>query len=153
VSLDTARLVIDPVLLLALLGEVLLDGPGLSPHGRIFDQDLVGKGLWPGARPALDQVQVLARPEHVGLGTEVGYVDHERIAFPMAARVAKPLTDVGWQVRTSVHDDVALPALALVHVVEDRDAARRLHDAAKAAAEQAAELGQPAAQAAVRQPI
>src|SRR5205823_11258760 len=65
----------------------------------------------------------------------------------------EPLTDVGRQVRTSVHDDVALPALALVHVVEDRDAPRRLHNAAKAAAEQAAELGQPAAQAAVLQAI
>ena len=53
----------------------------------------------------------------------------------------------------SVHDDVALPALALVHVVEHRNAARRLHDAAKAAAEHAAELGQPAAQAAVLQPV
>src|SRR5437016_9212579 len=33
----------------------------------------------------------------------------------------------------SVHDDVALPALALPHVVEDRDAARGLHDPAKTA--------------------
>src|SRR5712671_5645900 len=71
----------------------------------------------------------------------------------MATRVAEPLPDAGRQVRTSVHDDAALPALALVHVVEDRNATRRLHDAAEAAAEQAAELGQPAAQAAVLQPV
>src|SRR5215470_4312801 len=153
VSLDAARLVIDPVLLLALPGELLLHGPGPGPHGRILDQDLIRQSLWPGACPALDQMQILARPEHVGLGTEVGHVDHERIAFPMAAGVAEPLPDAGRQVRTSVHDDIALPALALIHVVEDRDATRRLHNSAKAAAEQAAELGQPAAQAAVRQAV
>src|SRR5262249_11726582 len=153
VSLGAARLVIDPVLLVALSGELLFHGPWAGPHGRIFDQDLVRKSLWPGARPALDQVQILARPEPVGLGTEVGHVDHERVTFPVPARVAEPLTDAGRQVRTSIHDNVALPALALVHVVEDRDATRRLHNAAKAAAEQAAELGQPAAQAAILQAV
>src|SRR6266568_1685935 len=95
VSLDAARLVVNPVLLVALSSELLLDGPWSGPHGRVVDQDRVRKGLWPGARPALDQVQVLPRPERVGLGTEVGHVDYERIAFPMAARVAEPLTDVG----------------------------------------------------------
>src|SRR6516225_3902464 len=47
-----------------------------------------------------------------------------------------------------VHHDVALPALALSHVVEDRDAAGCLHDAPET---DAAELGQPAGQAALRQ--
>src|SRR5215468_10568682 len=37
VSFDAARLVIKSVLLVALLGELFFDGPGLSPHGRIFD--------------------------------------------------------------------------------------------------------------------
>jgi hypothetical protein len=55
--------------------------------------------------------------------------------------------------RTSVHDDVALPPLALIQVVEHRDAAGRLHDPAIAPAEQAAEVGQAAMQAAVRQPV
>src|SRR5262249_29663679 len=129
VSLDAARLVINPVLLVTLSSELLLHGPWSGPHGRIFDQDLIREGRWPGPRPALDQMQVLACPEHVGLGTEVGHVDHERITFPVTAGVAEPLTDVGRQVRTSVHHDSALPALALVYVVEDRDATRRLHDA------------------------
>src|SRR5262249_4706909 len=153
VPLDAAWLVIDPVLLFALSGELLFHDPWTGPHSRIFDQDLVRKSLWPGACPALDQVQVLARPEHVGLGTEVGHIDHERVTLPMAARIAEPLTDVGRQVRTAIHDNIALPALALVHVVEDRDATRRLHHAAKAAPEEAAELGQPAAQAAVLQAV
>src|SRR5882724_9450434 len=37
VSFDAARLVINSVLLVALLGELLLDGPRTRPHGRIFD--------------------------------------------------------------------------------------------------------------------
>src|SRR5262249_46138107 len=119
----------------------------------IFDRDLIFQSLWPGARPTLDQVQVLPRAEEIGFRAEVGHVDHERVALPMAARVAEPLADAGRQVGAPVHDDVALPPLTLIHVVEYRDAARCLHDAAEAAAEEAAKLGQPAVQAAVRQPI
>jgi hypothetical protein len=48
----------------------------------------------------------------------------------------------------SVHDDVALPALA--HVVENRDAAGSLHDPAEAAG-RGAEFRQSAGQAAIRQ--
>src|SRR5436305_14378566 len=50
-----------------------------------------------------------------------------------------------------VHDDVALPSLALTHVVEDRDAARCLHDPTEAPTERGAKLGQPAGQAALPQ--
>src|SRR5215510_1149990 len=52
---------------------------------------------------------------------------------------------------TSIHDDVALPALALPHVIEDRDAAGRLHDAAEAAAERGAEFGEAQGQTALRE--
>src|SRR5260221_6842623 len=82
------------VLLVALSAELLLDGPWPRPHGWIFDRDLVREGLWPGARPVLNQVQVLARPLEIGFRTEVGHVDHKRVALPMAARVAEPLADV-----------------------------------------------------------
>src|SRR5437763_14410855 len=52
--------------------------------------------------------------------------------------------------RAPVHDDVTLPALALSHVVEDRDAAWRLHDPAEASGH-GSKLGQPGGQAAIRQ--
>src|SRR5215469_14767230 len=71
----------------------------------------------------------------------------------MAARIAEPLADSDRQVRVSVHDDVALEALALIQVVEDRDAARRLNDSPKAAAEHVADVGQPAVQTAVSQRV
>src|SRR5580704_2336786 len=75
ISFDAARLVIDSVLLVTLPGELLLGGPWPRPHGRIFHHDLVFEGLWSGARPALDEVQVLARPLEIGFRTEVGHVD------------------------------------------------------------------------------
>src|SRR5690349_4445932 len=37
ISLQAARLVIDPVGLVALAGPFLLDGPGPRPHGRVLD--------------------------------------------------------------------------------------------------------------------
>src|SRR5207244_7482191 len=71
-----------------------------------------------------------------------------RIALPAATRIAVPLADAGREMRPSIHDDVALPTLALTHVVEDRDTARRLHDPSEA---DVSKLGQPAGQAALRQ--
>src|SRR5262245_22756939 len=133
VAFEAARLGIEPVLFIALQGELLLDGPRTRPHGRILDCDLVGQRPWAGAGPALDQVKVLARSKDLGLRTEVGHVDHERVALPTAAGVTKPLADAGRQMGAPVHDDIALPALPLADVVEDRDAARGLHDPTEAA--------------------
>src|SRR5271170_5432581 len=107
IAFEAARLGINPVLLIALPAELLLYGPWPRPHGRIFDRDLVGEGLRPSARPSLDEMQVLARSEDIGFRTEVGHVDDEGIALPMAARVAEPLADAGGQMRAAVHDDVA----------------------------------------------
>src|SRR2546423_14546852 len=41
ISFDAARLVINPVLLIILPGELLFYGPGPRSHRRIFDGDLV----------------------------------------------------------------------------------------------------------------
>src|SRR5262249_50883784 len=150
IAFDAARLGVESVLSVTLSGEFLLDGPGPGPNGRIFDRDLVGEGHRPRARPALHEMQVLARALVVGFRTEVGYVDHQRVALPMATRVAVPLADVRRQVGAAVHDDVALPPLSLAHVVEHRDPARRLHDPAETAGV-AAKLRQSASQAALPQ--
>src|SRR5713226_7011925 len=153
VSFDATRLVIRFVFLVALFGELLFNGPWPRPHGGIFDRDDVLERGWPSPRPALDQVQVLTRTLKIGFPAEVRDVDHERIALPVATRVAKPLADVGRQVRTSVHDDVPLPPLPLTHVVEHRDAAGCLHNSAEAPAVRGSKFGQPAGQAAVRQGV
>src|SRR5215470_12723713 len=95
-------------------------------------------------------MQVLTGALVVGLRTEVRHIDHERAALPVAAGVAIPLMDVARQVWASVHDDVALPALTLAHIVKNRDAPGRLHDAAEAAG-RSAEFRQSAGQTAIRQ--
>src|SRR5262245_48940417 len=97
-------------------------------------------------------MQVLARAEKIGLRAKVRHVNHQRIALPAATRIAKPLADLGRQVRTSVHGDVALPPLPLAYVVEDRDAAGCLHDPAEAPAVRGSKFGQSAGQTAVVQP-
>src|SRR5262249_54466268 len=140
VSFDAARLVIYSVFPLVLSGELLLDGPRPRPHRRILDRDGIFERIGAGPHPTLNEVQILTRALKVGLRTEVRHVDDERVAVPVTARVAIPLADVGRQVRASVHDDVALPSLALTHVVEDRNAAGRLHDAPEAAAVGAAKF-------------
>src|SRR6516165_12015201 len=151
ISFEAARLVINPVLLIALLGEILLDRPRPGPHRRVFHRDLVRERSRPGARPALDQVQVLARALIIGFRTEVRHVDDEGIALPMAARIAVPLANAGRQVRAAIHDDVALPALALISVIEHRDAAWRLDDPEEVVAVRGSKFGQSARQAALRQ--
>src|SRR5262244_793650 len=148
VSLDAARLGVNSVLLIALAGELLLGGPRPCPHGRIFDGNLVCERVRPRQRPALDQVQVFTRALEVGLRAEIRHIDDEGAALPVSARVAIPLADARRQVPAPVHDDIALPTLALTDVIEDRDAVRGLHDAAEAA-NAAAELRQPGGQAAV----
>src|SRR5207342_295153 len=89
ISLDTAGFVIDSIFFVVLFGELFLDGPWSRPHGRIFDHDLVFERGWPGAGPALDEAQVLARPPKISSRTEVRHVDDQRIAFPVATRIAK----------------------------------------------------------------
>jgi hypothetical protein len=60
VSFDAARLVIDPVPLVALPRKLLLDPPRPRPFGRIFDRDVVLERVWRGPGPTLDEVQILA---------------------------------------------------------------------------------------------
>src|ERR1700730_715800 len=66
VSFDTARPVINSVLLVALLGELLLDGPWPRPDGRIFNRDLVFEGLWPGIphNKVHPEIKVCCPPNH-----------------------------------------------------------------------------------------
>src|SRR5438093_488044 len=123
-----ARLVVDPVRLIVLSGIFLLDGPWFRPRSRIFDCDGVLERVWTGARPPFDQMAVLAGSHEVGLGTEIGDIDHQRFALPSAARIAKALPDMARKMRTAVDRDNALPSLPLSHVIENRDGSWRLHD-------------------------
>ncbi len=67
VPFNAARLVINSVLLLVLPAEILLYRPWPRPHGWIFDSDDVFECVRPGARPALQQVQIFPRTLVIGL--------------------------------------------------------------------------------------
>src|SRR6266545_2913453 len=133
VAFDAARLVVEPVVLVALPRELLLRAPRPGPYRRILDRHDIFEAARTSAPPALDQMKVLTRALVVRLRTEVGDVDDERVALPTPARIAIPLAHAGRQMRPPVHDDVALPALTLSDVIKDRDTTRRLHDPAEAA--------------------
>src|SRR6516162_787218 len=77
VSFDATWLGINSVVLVALLGELLADGPRPGPHRRVFDGHDIFKRGRPGPRPALGQMQVFAGSLKIRFGTEVGYVDDE----------------------------------------------------------------------------
>src|SRR5207244_10236327 len=107
------RLVVDPVRLIVLPGIFLLDSPWFHPRARVFYCDGVLERVWTGARPAFNQMPVLAGSHKVGLGTEIGDIDHQRVAFPASARIAKALPDMPWKMRAGVDRDNALPPLPL----------------------------------------
>src|SRR2546422_6950324 len=107
------RLVVDPVRLIVLPGIFLPDGPRFRPRGRIFYCDGVLDRVRSSALPAFDQMTVLAGSHEVGLGAEIGDIDHQRIALPSAARIAKALPDISRKMRAAVDRDNALPPLPL----------------------------------------
>src|SRR5262249_23068073 len=81
---------------------------------------------------ALDEMKVLAGALEFGLGAEIGDVDDQRVAFPVATRVAPPQTDGLREMRAPIDGDRAVPALSLPRVVKDRDRVWRLHNPAEA---------------------
>src|SRR5260370_18976027 len=94
VSFDAARLVINSVLPVALLGEHLCNFPWPRPHGGIFDRHDVFERGRRGKCPALDHLQVLARALKIGLRAEVRHVDNGGVAVPIAPRISVPLAEV-----------------------------------------------------------
>ena len=121
-------LLVDPIRLRALPGQILPDRPRPRPRRRILDRDDVVDHVLVDTGPPFDEAQVLARPLPIRFRTEVGHVDDERIAFPVCAGITRPLADVPGKVWPIAHGNDALPSLALTRVVEDRDGVTRLDD-------------------------
>src|SRR5438093_5928053 len=88
---------------------------------------------------------VFARPHEVGLRTEIGDIDHQRLALPSAPRIAKALADVARKMRAAVDGNNALPSLALSHIIENRHRCWRLNDTTEAT-----EIGQHRGHATLR---
>src|SRR6516164_11761969 len=96
------RLVTRVLVKLALnLGDRHFSGPRLGPHPRILHRELVEDRLVIDAGEPFDDVQVLGSLEGIQIG-EIGGIDHQRVPFPMAHRIAHPLTDSTGRVPASV---------------------------------------------------
>src|SRR5437899_6912189 len=75
--------------------------PGPGPHPLILHSELVKTRVLISAREPFNHVQVL-RPRERSPICKIGRIDDQRVALPAADRVAHPLADVLWQMRTPV---------------------------------------------------
>src|SRR5438067_1445796 len=82
--------------------ESRLRGPGLCKRRGIVDCEPVEDRVLADAREALDDMQIFARTAKHGLASKVGGVDNQRVAFPMAYRIADPEANVGREMSTAV---------------------------------------------------
>ena len=102
-----------------------LHGPGLLPGGRIGERDAVRQRVRSGAGEPLHQVQAVGGAAEVALGGEVLRLDHQRVAVPVAARVAVPLPDLLRQVRPVVE---RYEPRVVERLVDEGQVGRRLDD-------------------------
>src|SRR6058998_1944275 len=89
-------------------------------------------------------MQVLMRSLEIRFGGEIRDVDDQGIAFPMAARISKPLADIRRKMRLGGDGNRAREALPLPHIVEDRDRSGRLHDTTVTSTELSSKVRQEA---------
>src|SRR5213594_3324486 len=75
--------------------------PGLGPHPRIFHRELVKNRVLIHTCDPFNHVQILRSREWSPI-CEIGGVNHQSVALPAADRVAHPLADILWQMRTPV---------------------------------------------------
>ena len=99
--------------------------PRLVPRRRILDRELVVDHVVGHAREALGHLHVLARAAERVLAVEVRRLDHQRVAFPAAARESDPLPHALRRLRPAVERD---DAHVVNHLGQDHHVARRLHD-------------------------
>src|SRR6266849_5935367 len=97
--------------------------PGLRPRRRVIGRELVLDRVVAGTGEALDQMKMLAGASEVCLVRKVDGIDDQRIARPVAARVAHPPPD--GSMRTPVHRD---DARVMNHLVENHDVVGELDE-------------------------
>src|SRR4029077_12825453 len=105
-----------------------LRGPRLGPRRGIFGSELVRDLIVGIAREALHQVQFLPRSSESASSSEIGRIDHQRIALPMADRVSLPLAHVLRDMRAPVGGN---DASGVVNLVEQGYVSWPLHNLEK----------------------
>src|SRR5207245_2290686 len=109
---DVRQIVIPPVTCV-LVEQTLrpchgnLCAPGSRPGCRVVDGECVPNRVSVDPREAFDDVQGFTGTLKVSLVGEVRGVDDERVALPMPTRIAGPLAQLLWQMRTRVQRDDA----------------------------------------------
>ena len=82
--------------------------PGSNKCSGVIHREFVDEGVRINARKTLDDVQILCGISVGRFVREIGGVHNQRIALPMAPRIAEPLTHLGRQVWAPVQRDDAL---------------------------------------------
>jgi hypothetical protein len=77
------------------------------------------------SRESLDHTQIFARASQWIFAVEIRCLDNERVAVPMAARIASPLPDISRDVRPDVQRN---DASVMRHLEQDHHVTRRLNN-------------------------
>src|ERR1051326_1460063 len=85
IPLVAARLIINSVRRIALLLQLLLDGPWSRPRRRVVQGDHILDGIRVETRPSFHQMQIFVRSLKIEFRREVRDVYDERVALPMAS--------------------------------------------------------------------
>ena len=98
-------------------------GPGGGEVGRILDRELVHHRIGIDAAEALYDVRVFRRAAKAGLRDEVVRLDHQRLGFPVAAGLTRPLPQAEARCVVDRNDPRVVH-----HLVQNDDVTRRLQD-------------------------
>ena len=102
-----------------------LGAPRSGKSSGIVDGELVSDRIGVGAGESLGQMEVLVGPEEVVGPDEIGGIDDQRVALPMATRIAHVAADLPRRMRARVQNN---DAQFVHHLLKNRDRPRRLNN-------------------------
>src|SRR5215831_21066333 len=75
----------------------VLAGPWPRPSCRILDRELIEESVRSHTSESFDDMHILGGSPEPGFVREIGGIDDESVAFPVADRIAHPLANRLWQ--------------------------------------------------------
>src|SRR5690348_6448435 len=117
---------VERVAVVELVG--VMNFPGLGPGAGIADGGIVAQFIGSDAREALYNLEGFGgrgRAAHADLAVEIGGLNHQSVAFPVAARVAQVGAEVLAEVRAVVNRN---DARFVDHLAADDDVSGTLND-------------------------
>ena len=86
----------------------VLSAPWRGPDVGILDRELVEQRVGVDPGEAFHDMKIASRAPEGRRVVEVGGVAHERVALPVADRVAQPAPDLGWRMLLIHPDDARI---------------------------------------------